>query len=714
MAALLLIVTSTVSAIGGLRMRNSIQWVSHSTLIMDSLLSLKSIIGELDSDMRAMSISSSPVFTIRFERAEVEAHEHFDALEKLLAHAPARIAQLAELRQEFVQRLEIDKRLMFSARQLQGQSLYQAQATGVAFASSLREGVTEMLNTQRRYLAERQSIMNRNLQYTFVTIVVANGLALLAFIVSFVSVARAQRAWVEKREAALEAENATQANRHKSEFLANMSHEIRTPMNAIVGFTQLLQERLKGADEQRFVNSIATSGRTLLALINDILDLSKIEAGKLELRPAPTRLRRLVDESCAVFAQMAADKSLTLRAAVAPNVPQVVQLDATRLQQVLFNLIGNAIKFTEVGGVTVQVTAEQALDGQSVALRIAIEDTGVGIPEEELPQIFQPFVQSESHRYKGLSGTGLGLSISRRLVEMMGGEISAQSATTGGARFEIALPQVPLAVQVAEDRASTDGRRGLRALPPSSILVVDDVAENRDLLLAMLSDSDHRVITAEDGAQALDLIRQHRPDVVLMDLRMPVMSGEAALRSLRSLRSLRAEEAIAGTPVIAVTASPGELRKQAAKGFDGYLTKPFTQTELYGALREVLAGGQAAGATESGDRRAADTEAAVAGAATLADWGSEQRARLQALARTRWLPLKSSLRLREAAAFGRELEACGTAANDQDIRDYGQRLAAAAKRIDLTTIQSLLDQFPAQVSALVDVPDETGVGELSA
>ena len=127
MAALLLIVTSTVSAIGGLRMRNSIQWVSHSTLIMDSLLSLKSIIGELDSDMRAMSISSSPVFTIRFERAEVEAHEHFDALEKLLAHAPARIAQLAELRQEFVQRLEIDKRLMFSARQLQGQSLYQAR-----------------------------------------------------------------------------------------------------------------------------------------------------------------------------------------------------------------------------------------------------------------------------------------------------------------------------------------------------------------------------------------------------------------------------------------------------------------------------------------------------------------------------------------------------------------------------------------------------------
>ena len=708
MAALLLIVTSTVSTIGGLRMRNSIQWVSHSTLIMDALLSLKSIIGELDSDMRAMSISSSPVFTIRFERAEVEAHEHFDALEKLLAHEPPRIAQLAALRQEFVQRLEIDKRLMFSARQLQGQSLYQAQATGVAFASSLREGVTGMLNTQRRHLAERQSIMNRNLQYTFVIIVVANGLALLAFIVAFVSVARAQRAWVEKREAALDAENAMQANRHKSEFLANMSHEIRTPMNAIVGFTQLLQERLKGADEQRFVNSIATSGRTLLALINDILDLSKIEAGKLELRSEPTRLRRLIDEACAVFAQMAADKSLNLRAAVAPNVPHVVRLDATRLQQVLFNLIGNAIKFTEVGGVTVQVTAEQGFDGQSVALRIAIEDTGVGIPEEELPQIFQPFVQSESHRYKGLSGTGLGLSISRRLVEMMGGEISAQSSAAGGARFEIVLPQVPLAVKVAEDRASTDGRRGLRALPTSSILVVDDVAENRDLLLAMLSDSDHRVITAEDGAQALNLIRQHRPDVVLMDLRMPVMSGEAALQSLR------ADEAIAGTPVIAVTASPGELRKQAAKGFDGYLTKPFSQTELYGALRDVLADGHAAGATESGDRRTPEAEVAVAGAATLADWGSEQRARLQALARTRWLPLKSSLRLREAAAFGRELEACGAAANDQDIRDYGQRLAAAAKRIDLTTIQSLLDQFPAQVSALVDVPDETGVGELSA
>ena len=224
----------------------------------------------------------------------------------------------------------------------------------------------------------------------------------------------------------------------------------------------------------------------------------------------------------------------------------------------------------------------------------------------------------------------------------------------------------------------------------------------------MLSDSDHRVITAEDGAQALDLIRQHRPDVVLMDLRMPVMSGEAALQSLR------ADEAIAGTPVIVVTASPGELRKQAAQGFDGYLTKPFSQIELYGALREVLAARQAAGASKSGDRRAADAEAAVAGAARLADWGSEQRARLQALARTRWLPLKSSLRLREAAAFGRELEACGTAANDQGVRDYGQRLAAAARRIDLTTIQSLLDQFPAQVSALVDVPNEPGVGDRSA
>lgn len=382
----------------------------------------------------------------------------------------------------------------------------------------------------------------------------------------------------------LAAEQANAENREKSAFLANMSHEIRTPMNAIFGFTQLLSDSVQGEREQFYVRAITQSGKTLLGLINDLLDMSKIEAGKLELKLQPVDLRELLDSVVVVFSQMVLEKGLEMRVEVAAEVPAGLELDPLRLRQVLFNLVGNAVKYTDRGSVvlTAAVTPHAGDGAPSVDLTVAVTDTGLGIPTDQLPRIFEAFQQADSGNRAPRAGTGLGLSIVQRLLALMGGQVQVDSTLGQGSTFTIRLDAVPVSDPRLEVQAAT---APLAALPPLDILVVDDVELNRRLIVDLFARTHHRVRTASGGVLGVAMALKEQPDVVLMDIRMPDLDGVSALGQIR------AHPRGAGIRVVAVTASSliGEEGRLRAL-FDGYVRKPLSREALESALGRLFAG----------------------------------------------------------------------------------------------------------------------------
>ena len=408
------------------------------------------------------------------------------------------------------------------------------------------------------------------------------------------------------------ADAANMANREKSTFLANMSHEIRTPMNAIFGFAQLLKDTVKGDREKFYVQAITQSGQVLLGLINDILDMSKIEAGKLELNAQPTDLREVFRSCETLFSHMGAEKGLLMEVHLPDNLPNQVMTDALRLRQVVINLMGNGLKYTNEGSVTTRVRVQPEPDGH-ISLIIAIADTGVGIPQAKLGKIFEPFIQLNAGGVSA-AGAGLGLSIVKRIVELMGGEIRVDSTVGKGSTFTVKIPHLaidatPQAARAVSIAAST------APLRPLKIVVVDDVELNRRLVEGLFMDSQHQVLLADGGISGVALALKELPDVVLMDIRMPDIDGVEALRRIRAI------PALANTRVIAATASSmlgeeGRLRKQ----FDGYLRKPITREMLDTELRRFFT-------SEEPVPSADDLVAAVAeeqlSTAALARWRTE-------------------------------------------------------------------------------------------
>ncbi len=334
-------------------------------------------------------------------------------------------------------------------------------------------------------------------------------------------------------------EQAQIANRAKSEFLANMSHEIRTPMNAVLGFTALLQPLVHDPVAQGYLDAITSSGQTLLALINDILDLSKIEAGQMTIRYEPIHLHHVIKDIQSIFKQKALEKRLKLRTIYDESVPAVILLDEIRLRQILFNLVGNALKFTERGYVDIEVNCilPQQQDGiETVDLEISVTDSGIGIPEESQTLIFDAFAQVEGSLSRRYEGTGLGLTITHRLTELMGGTLTLVSEIGKGSRFTCYFSHVDVAHEASFPQVNPMSRKrqqviDFNQLPKMTILIADDIRSNRDLLAGYLSDTIHTLIFACDGQQTIELAQQHQPDLILLDLRMPHLNGqEAALR----------------------------------------------------------------------------------------------------------------------------------------------------------------------------------------
>jgi PAS domain S-box-containing protein len=452
------------------------------------------------------------------------------------------------------------------------------------------------------------------------------------------------------------------ATRAKSEFLANMSHELRTPLNGVIGYSQLLQrDRTLSGTQREALDAISKCGAHLLDLINDVLDLSKIEAGFVDIEAAATDLAQLTTDLRHVVGDSARRKGVLLSMAAASDVPRRVVLDGRHIRQVLLNLLGNAIKFTADGEVRLGIARSE--DGQ---LAFEVTDTGVGIEPETIAEIFDAFTQTKTGAAAG--GTGLGLTISQHLLRRMGAELQVESTPGQGSRFFFSLPLVPAG---DDDTSPRDGQEvgepalDARLAPGQHVtaLVVDDSTVSRRILASLLESAGLKVITATGGLEAIAVATRHQPDVIFMDLKMADLDGFAATQRLA------ANERTARIPVIAVTASAHGDTRQAAvdAGCVAYIPKPVRAEAVFAALQTHLGVKFVSGSEDpgAGDLRLADAARAAAVAA----------------------------RLREAVAVGAvsDLEAIVEELNGGDDAEatLGQRLARLAANFDFDGVRDL-------------------------
>ena len=442
--------------------------------------------------------------------------------------------------------------------------------------SILNRSVASLAKSQWRWLALRSVVFSRNEDGSVHQVL---GLG------TDITPRKESEERLKEQKRALEgaiasAQAADSANQAKSEFLANMSHEIRTPMNLILGTSQLLERTTLNARQQNLVEVLRRNGSTLLTLINDVLDLSKLEAQELRIESRPFNLSDMLTTMLSNFAPNAESKRLELALAIAPDLPHNVVGDSFRLQQVLRNLLSNAVKFTDTGSITLGADrlSQQA---DNATIRLFVRDTGIGISPEDQADLFEPFIQSDTSSTRQYGGTGLGLTISRRIVELMGGKIGMESALGEGATFwlEVTLPVISEPPSAESPTAASQPL--VVEQPTARVLIVEDNEDNLHLLTLLLEDLPHLSLeTASDGAQALKMAASQDYDLILMDCQMPNVDGYEATERLR------ASDRNQDVPVIALTANAmqGDREKCLAAGMDDYLSKPIVIDQLLEAI----------------------------------------------------------------------------------------------------------------------------------
>ncbi len=482
-------------------------------------------------------------------------------------------------------------------------------------------------------------------------------------------------------------EQAEAANQAKSEFLANMSHEIRTPMNAILGFSEILKEKLSNSHQhQDFINGIYTGGKNLLNLIDDVLDLSKVESGKLEIQKEPLNPHVLIKEIKQIFQLKVKQKGLKMKINIDKGSPEIILLDETRLRQVLFNLVGNAVKFTKKGEITISLFCNRIEGSSKVELIFEVKDTGIGVPEDQQQLIFEAFRQRKGQRTSKYEGSGLGLSISKKLVEMMNGTLSLRSKQGEGSVFSVRIPDVEISTIALnfEELEQISVAPNLQ-FEEAQILYAEDVASNRQVIKAYLENYNLKVVEAENGEEALRLLEEMNFDLILMDIEMPIMNGvEASVQ-------IRENKRFADIPILALTASAMKSDEGRILNYcDEYLKKPVSKKELIYYLSKYLPTTHCVENEISGVEISAglDLNSFTTSIPIKSIKDFEDRTGVL------YDEIKETFTIDETEEFANEIILFGNENKSGFLTSYGENLLVAAKSLKIDELEELVGWYP--------------------
>jgi signal transduction histidine kinase/FixJ family two-component response regulator len=671
------------------RLSRQLNAASQAVAVRLEADSIFQLLLDAQSSQRGYVITEDPRFLVSLRASATNLPARFEHLASLARHDPALLQRVMDLRGRAETSLNQQQRVVL-AMQEQGRSAATAlvaDGNGNEILASIRQDVAALGATPSALVFDQGAGARAQLTRASLTSLAAGilglGAGLFAFVLSRLTV-KHQKRERELIEAKFEADRRSQ---EKSAFLANMSHEIRTPMNAILGFGELLENELRDEKQRDYLQSIRRSASSLLQLINDTLDMSKIEAGVMELRPEPTDPREITRFIQTLFSEPAARKGLRLSWQLAEDLPRSLLLDRVRLRQILVNLVGNALKFTDQGSVETRIRWQKQDSGNLLTLLMEVEDTGVGIPPDRLEAVFKPFVQAGAHRDKEHQGAGLGLAIVKRLTEMMGGSVRVSNGTVGGTIFRLRFPDVAVSARVpAVDAERPEFRTNFNDLRAATVLGVDDNETNCQLLQGMLAGSHHRLLLAESGQKALEMARHTHPDVILLDVRMPKMDGRQVLQAVREI------PALVLTPVIAVTASSlieeeNELRAQ----FNGYIRKPFSRQDLFNELAQFLPRISNVAQAEKRAELPESSAAPVSG---------EVLAEVQQLIDTEWPSVRDSVAINESKAFASKVDGLGQRWQCQPLIAYARTLRRHAESYAVVDLEHTLLQFSAVAGEL--------------
>ncbi len=666
--------------------------VAHSRHVLLALQDTLRNALDLETGQRGFILVGDPEYLEPYHSALARMGAQLAELSRLTRDNPVqyhRTAQIAEL----VEALEAGHLRTIEIRRQSGLA---AAVAGVSAGGGkermdrLRTIVDRMRLNENAELDKRAAKLAASLRRTDLTVFVSGVIAigsgvlgamlLLLFLFS------------KDREAGLrlQKEKAEEADRAKSEFLAIMSHEIRTPMNAILGFGELLHDFAESPRQRHFAAAILSSGNALLSLINDILDLSKIESGKIDLVPEVVRLRDFAGNIETLFSFRAAEKGIGFSVVIDPALPFVLVFDALRLRQILVNLVGNAIKFCREGSVTTTLRPGTESPDGSLPLIVEVADTGIGIAPENLEEIFRPFHQVDSRQSRDFQGTGLGLTICRRLAAVMNGEIGVESRPGKGSIFRVTIPTRISGGQPAA--ASEVAPIDFNTLRPSKILIAAGDPLNRELIRNYLATSHHEILEAANAGEAAELCRASQPDIVLMDPGMPAMAGTQALEALHALGEI---------PPDAAFSPPLPRSRTALKSdFDPLADMPPSRRRLFAELAKILPPAASPG------RDAPPTTSTAASDPPATDHAdfSELLDELEILRHSVWPDLVKLVPAQGSIDFAAAL---GDLARDfpcEPLRLYSATLAEAAETLDFSAAGRALRNFPRLIEQLRTEP----------